>query len=174
MNYATKAGLASAAVLPGAGFFVLHHYLFGACFLLPSLASLIYILHHYFNKTLAVTERMVLGELPPDIGILVADILAETNPDTILWLSVAKWVYVGSYLLGIVASIYAGYRRDNTIKSRDQEVCPKGAVKQRGIKTPNQCLHINPLFILSHQQPEPLLCKPRLLLLDYCFAAIFL
>lgn len=119
MNHALKAGLASAAVLPGSGFFVLKHYFLGACFLLPSLASLTYLLHYYFTKTLAVTERMVLGELPPDIGILVAEILTETNPDAIFGLATAKWIYLGSYLLGIVASAYAGHRFDRKISANN-------------------------------------------------------
>lgn len=119
MNHALKAGLASAAVLPGSGFFVLKHYLLGACFLLPSLVSLTYILQYYFTKTLAVTERMLLGELPPDIGILVAEILTEPNPEAIFWLSTAKWIYLSSYLLGIIASAYAGYRFDRKINARN-------------------------------------------------------
>lgn len=112
MRNSVKAALSSAVILPGSGLFILKHYLLGLCFFLPSCASLIYILQHYFTKALRVTEAFALGQLPPDLTVLVAEVLAESDPNIAGWLSTAKWVYVMSWLIGIPVSAIAGHLRD--------------------------------------------------------------
>lgn len=113
-----KAALFSAAILPGAGFFLLRHYLLGICFLSVPMAFLIYLLQHYLHKVLAVTEQLVQGHLPPDLARLVAEVLAETDPDKAQWLLLAKWGYVLSWFAGILASAFAGHLRDKKMLAR--------------------------------------------------------
>jgi len=112
MKNSVKAAICSAAVVPGAGFFVLRQYLLGFCFLVPSLGALAYILRHYFIKTRAVSEQLLLGEIPPDVTLMVAQVMNETDPEKIRGLAVATWVFLASWIISIAVSAYAGHLHD--------------------------------------------------------------
>ena len=115
MKNSVKAAICSATIAPGAGFFVLRQHLLGCCFLVPALGALIYILRHYFIKIRAVSEQLLLGEIPPDVALMVAQVMNETDPEKIRWLAVATWIFLASWIISIAASAYAGHLRDKKI-----------------------------------------------------------
>lgn len=114
MKNSVKAAIFSAVIVPGAGFFLLRQYLLGFCFLFPALGALTYILRHYFIKTRAVSEQLLLGEIPPDVTLMVAQVINETDPEKIRLLAVATWVFLASWLISIAASAYAGHLHDKS------------------------------------------------------------
>lgn len=115
MKTSVKAALLSAAILPGAGFFLLRQYLSGLLFLVPSLASLLYILRHFYQKTQALADQILLGEIPPDISFMMAKIFSETDPEKIRLLSLAAWIFAASWLLSTLASAIAGHLHDKKL-----------------------------------------------------------
>lgn len=112
MKNSIKAALFSAAIVPGAGFFLLRQYLLGFLFLIPSLASLIFILRHYLVKTRDVTDQALLGEIPLQLDFMVAQVMQESDPEKIRLLSIASWIFLLSWGLSIAGSAIAGHLRD--------------------------------------------------------------
>lgn len=95
--------------------FVVRRPALGVAFLLPPLIALLYILHHYTQKTKIILERILLGEIPADPWLMYNLIKHESHGDTAWWLSVALWVYLVSWLLGIIASALAGHWEDKRL-----------------------------------------------------------
>ncbi len=108
-----KASLLSAAVLPGAGLFVLRHYLLGLLILMPNLAALAWLLDFYLGQLRDLWYQALAGQLPLDPWIIRKLIFARpTDPATDEWLTRMQWSWLATYLLSIVISGLAGYRLD--------------------------------------------------------------
>lgn len=117
MKYSVKAALSSVA-LPGAGLFILRHYILGLFFLVPYLAALSYLVILYFNRTLNIMEQAAIGLLPLDINFLVAKILDITDTNTLGWLAVAKWTYILICIFSVIVSGLLGHKRDRQLATQ--------------------------------------------------------
>jgi hypothetical protein len=112
MKNSKKAAIYSATLFPGAGFYYLRHHLLGTVFFLPSLVPVFFIMRHYMTKTRAITEQVVLGELPLDIPAMVTRIMSESDPAVIRWIISLKIIFVVIWIISIAGSWFAGYRSD--------------------------------------------------------------
>ena len=106
MKENTKALLASALVFPGLGQYLLKRYKSSVFFIGSSIVCLTFILVDVMSKAMAIVDRVVLGEVEPDLFI-IRGLIAQQQAE-----SGSYGIMVASISLGIVwlASIIDVYR----------------------------------------------------------------
>ncbi len=80
MKLSTKAALYSGLVFPGAGYFIIKKITHGTVSCLMSLAGLTVVVIEVFHKAQAISEKIITGAMPVDIGLIREQIL--TIPGT--------------------------------------------------------------------------------------------
>lgn len=113
MKLATKAALLSGLVCPGSGLFLLKKYWLGLAFMIPALGALTYIMSFAVQVATSLAERIQSGQLPLNSATLSAEInTALTGEGTALY-SLAKIVFMISWLLSIAVSYWLARRFDS-------------------------------------------------------------
>lgn len=108
MHKATKAALISALIFPGCGHFYLKSKLRGAVFTLFSVGCLYVLMSYAMKIANDISERIISGDIPLDIGSLMAEISLQLNGSagepahiaSILLLSCWSIAIIDSFILG--------------------------------------------------------------------------
>lgn len=113
MKLATKAALLSGLICPGSGLFLLKKYWLGLAFIIPALGAFIYILVFATQVATNLAEQIRSGQLPLNPAVLSAEInSALTGEGTGLY-SLAKILFLISWLVSIAVSYWLARRFDD-------------------------------------------------------------
>lgn len=115
MRKSIKAALFSTLLFPGAGHFLLKHYLRGLVFFVPALLCILFLIRYVFNEASIITEQMTNGTLPLDPEA-IARLVTNPSGDTQFKLQAATWIFIACWILAIVDSIRLGYIADQNDK----------------------------------------------------------
>lgn len=122
MNNAKRAAIASAFIFPGAGLFLLKHYVRGCIFAIPAtiivLAIFINLLSVAITLNNEIAGRMLSIEL---ISMLWRELHAAIY-DSPYWRD-GKWILIASWLLSIISSYFAGKKLDDA--AADMKIAPE-------------------------------------------------
>lgn len=97
MKESTKSILWSVFIFPGAGHFYLKKWLPGAASAIIATAALIVILGRLMQRANQIAEKIILGEIPLDIGIIMDLVsrqtaLGDTTLDLSWYALIAIWI----------------------------------------------------------------------------------
>ena len=113
MKLATKAALLSGLICPGSGLFLLKKYWLGLAFIIPALGALTYILMFATQVATNLAERIQSGQLPLNPAVLSAEINAALTGEGTGLYSLAKMVFMVTWLSSIAVSYLLARRFDN-------------------------------------------------------------
>ena len=114
LSHAKRAAILSATVFPGAGLFVLRHYMRGCIFALPALLVIAMLFKNLFLVTLKLNKEM---QAEADKGNFAVDIphmwstLHGALFSSPYW-EQGKWILLASWILSIISSYFAGKKID--------------------------------------------------------------
>lgn len=112
MKKSTKAALYSGLIFPGAGLYLLKHYVRGSIFLLPALLAILYIIVGIFAVSRQVSAKI---EQSPsffwDIGRLSSEISASIAIHIPLYHQAIS-LFVISWVISIISSYFAGKKQE--------------------------------------------------------------
>src|SRR5690606_41024092 len=118
MKLSVKSALFSGFVYPGAGFFLLKRYWLLIVFALPATLAFGYILYYVMEVAQTIAERIVNGQIRPDVFAIrsaIRDALAADNP----LLTTAKIAFAVSWL----GSVPRSEEHTSELQSRENLVC---------------------------------------------------
>jgi hypothetical protein len=114
LSYAMRAAISSACIFPGAGLFLLRHYVRGCIFAVPAAVVVLMLFINLFSTTLKINEEL---QRQADEGNFAFDVIAIfhqlhsalfTSP---YWQD-GKWILLASWLLSILSSYFVGKKLD--------------------------------------------------------------
>ena len=114
MKKSNNAAIFSAFVFPGAGHFYLKKYIMGFLLSGITLVPLYLIIASVVNRTLQVTDKIMSGEVQPDLATIM-DLVSQQSADPgaeslqYVWL-----VLIGVWLVGIADSYRVGRLQDKS------------------------------------------------------------
>ena len=108
MHKATKAALISALVFPGCGHFYLKSKLKGAIFTLFSVGCLYVLITFAVNIANDISDRILSGDMPLDIGSLMAEISSQLNGSASDSPHIASLLLLACWGFAIIDSIIIG------------------------------------------------------------------
>ncbi|HEY8941868.1 MAG TPA: hypothetical protein VIM59_16845 [Cellvibrio sp.] len=114
MSYAARAAIASAFIFPGAGLFLLKHYVRGCIFALPATIIIVLMFKNLFSTAIAINEQL---QRQAERGIFSFDVVAISHQlhssifASPYWQD-GKWLLLASWLLSIASSYFAGKKLD--------------------------------------------------------------
>lgn len=115
MRKSIKAALFSALLFPGAGHFLLKHYLRGLVFLITALLCIWFLFNYAFNEASVIAEQMTNGTLPIDPEA-IAKLVTNPPGETQLKLQAATWILIVCWIIAIVDSFRIGYTAEQNEK----------------------------------------------------------
>lgn len=111
MNHAQRAAIASAFIFPGAGLFLLKHYLRGCIFAVPA-ALIVAALCLNLLKVATQLSKDIAGQMISiELITSLHDKLHAAFFESPYWHQ-GKWILLASWLLSIASSYYAGKQLD--------------------------------------------------------------
>lgn len=113
MKLATKTALLSGLICPGSGLFLLKKYWLGLAFIIPALGALTYILMFATQVATNLAERIQSGQLPLNPAVLSAEINAALTGEGTGLYSLAKMVFMVTWLSSIAVSYWLARRFDS-------------------------------------------------------------
>ena len=122
MRKSIKAALLSALVFPGAGHFFLRRYITGTVLAGAACASLYLLISKTVERALQITEKIQLGEVPPDVAVITELVLKQPTGTEAQLLNIASIVLIISWLIGIVDSYKVGRAQGKGPETKG-EVC---------------------------------------------------
>ncbi len=108
MKKSIKAPLLSGLVFPGTGQFSLDLYGRGMIFFLPSLVSLIVLIHYSLSKAYGIVDLIEQGKIPLDTAVITNLISAPPTGAEMLKIQIATWVIIVCWGLSIIDSYRQG------------------------------------------------------------------
>ena len=108
MHKATKAALISALAFPGCGHFYLKRKLRGAVFTLFSVGCLYVVITYAINIANDISEKILSGDIPIDIGRLMAEISSQLNGSNSSSLNMASLLLLSCWAIAIIDSFILG------------------------------------------------------------------
>ncbi len=108
MKLATKAAIYSGLVFPGAGYFVVKKAIHGSISFLITFAGLAVVVIEAFHKAQVIAEKIVVGAIPVDIGLIRERILETPgafSPEVVSSVTIMIGLV---WLVGIVDSYRIG------------------------------------------------------------------
>ena len=114
MRKSIKAALFSGLVFPGTGHFSLQRYQRGMIFFVPTLLSLLLLIHYSLGKAYAIADQITLGKIPLDTGAITALIAAPPVGTDLLRLQIATWTIIVCWIAGIIDSYRIGKAADQS------------------------------------------------------------
>jgi hypothetical protein len=114
MSMANRAAIVSATVFPGAGLFLLRHYVRGLIFAVPATIIIAMLFANVMDVALKLNKELKLqaemGNFSFDIAHMTTELHAAffSSP---YW-SQGKWILLASWILSIISSYFAGKKLD--------------------------------------------------------------
>jgi len=112
MKLAYKALLYSALIYPGGGHFLLRRYALGTAYAAFATACLGTLLVRAMEIAQGISERILSGEIPLDIGQIRAEISLQAFAGGSTMVSVATWLLVGCWIVAGADAFRLGRQRD--------------------------------------------------------------
>lgn len=116
MKKSIKAALLSGLVFPGTGYFSLNHPRRGLACFIPSLLSVIFLIHHALGKAYAIAGQIERGAINGDTATVTNLILTPPTAQEMLQLNIATWVIILCWGISIVDSFRLGHHADQQQK----------------------------------------------------------
>ncbi len=117
MNHAKRAAIASAFIYPGAGLFLLKHYVRGCIFAIPATLIVVAMMMDLLQAAAALQQDIQGESLTP---ALIQHLW--TSLHTALYESRALregiWILLASWVLSIISSYFAGKKQDVAISAK--------------------------------------------------------
>lgn len=114
LSHARRAAISSALIFPGAGLFLLRHYVRGCIFAVPAAVVILMLLKNLAVTTLEIHRHM---QEQAQQGIFALDLvgmyhqLHESIFTSPYWQD-GKWILLASWLLSIASSYFVGKKMD--------------------------------------------------------------
>lgn len=114
MSRALRAAIASACIFPGAGLFILRHYVRGSIFAIPAALILALMFNNLFSTAFAINEQL---QQQAERGNFAFDVIALFHQlhnslfASPYWQD-GKWILLASWLLSIGSSYFVGKKID--------------------------------------------------------------
>ena len=108
MRKSIKAALLSGLLFPGTGHFSLQRYPRGLIFFIPSLLSLIFLVHYSLDKAYTIADQIKRGTIPLDTETIVNLIAVSPSEAIVLKLQIATWALIACWLVSIIDSYRLG------------------------------------------------------------------
>jgi len=111
MNHAKRAAIASAFIFPGAGQFLLKHYIRGCVFAIPAVIIIGAIFYNMLTTAQALSNEMA-GQIPN--SAMITRMFTELHNaayHSTAW-NEGKWVLLASWILSIVSAYFIGKKMD--------------------------------------------------------------
>lgn len=118
MNKAVKAALISAFVCPGGGHFYLKRYTTGTLISVAMLGGLLYLLDQAVERAHQISDRILSGELAPDLSVIYGLITQAPDPSQANMINIATSVFFIAWFVGVVDS----YRVGHGIEKKQSEI----------------------------------------------------
>jgi hypothetical protein len=112
MKEASKSALISAFIYPGVGHFYLTKWISGG--LLVSVASwaLFIVIGNIMARAMAITDKIISGQIGPDIAVIRQQILLPQSEAVAQQLSTASTALLINWIIGIIDSYRLGRAKD--------------------------------------------------------------
>lgn len=111
MNNAKRAAIASAFIFPGAGLFMLKHYVRGCIFAVPATIIVLAIFINLFSVTITLSNEIAGKMLSAELINMLWRELHAAIYESPYWRD-GKWILLASWLLSIISSYFAGKKHD--------------------------------------------------------------
>ena len=108
MKKTTKAILASAFVFPGVGQLLLKRHFLAITFISSALCATAVILHYVIDAAMTISERIISGEVEPDILLIRQLIIEQQANSNIFLVNIATWCLIAIWLISIIDAYLAG------------------------------------------------------------------
>lgn len=112
MNNAKRAAIASAFIYPGAGLFLLKHYVRGCIFAIPATLIVGAMMINLMQITSALSQEIQGKILTPELLAYLWTSLHGAIYASSAWHE-GKWILIASWLLSIISSYFAGKKQDD-------------------------------------------------------------
>lgn len=112
MKKSIKAALLSGLAFPGVGHFSLGKYPRGLLFFLPTILSMIVLVHYSLGKAYAIADQISLGKIPLDTAVITSLISAPPVAGEWLRLQIATWIIIACWAIGIIDAYRLGLQAD--------------------------------------------------------------
>jgi hypothetical protein len=112
MKQSNKAALFSLLVFPGSGHFLQKHYLTGSLLVCTVIACLGVLVTRAIATANSISDKILSGEIPLDIGHIQEAISAQSAANTSPAASIATWLLGACWLFSTVDAWRLGRRAD--------------------------------------------------------------
>jgi hypothetical protein len=102
MSQTSKAMWLSALVFPGSGHWLLKKYKTAGVLIVSAGAAVYFLVDYTLTKAHSIAEKIETGEVGLDINRIMALITAPPPPELATYLSIATYVLMISWIIGIV------------------------------------------------------------------------
>jgi len=120
MKKTTKAILASAFVFPGVGQLLLKRHFLAITFISSALCATAVILHYVIDAAMTISERIISGEVEPDILLIRQLIIEQQANSSTLLVTISTWGLVIVWLISVLDAYLAGKAQKSS--SLDKEI----------------------------------------------------
>ena len=117
MRQSSKALWLSILVFPGSGHLILKKYPMAGALIVAAAGAVYFLLNYTFTKANAIADKIESGEVGLDIDKIMALITAPPPPELASYLSLATYVLVIAWIIGIVDSYRLGTRLERQSKA---------------------------------------------------------
>ncbi|MBF7074123.1 hypothetical protein ISG33_12000 [Glaciecola sp. MH2013] len=111
MKLSVKAALLSCVFLPGAGHWLLGRRVLAATFSVLSVLALLIVMSYVFSATQALSEKIVLGEIQPELSIIAQHlvcIFTERPP----YVRTAYYCLIAIWFIALVHAYHLGSKEE--------------------------------------------------------------
>jgi len=102
MKRTTVAVLLSTLVIPGAGHVYLKKHLRGIALIIVALSAVSFLLVKASQKALAISDKIIAGEVPLDMLAISAQIQNASNSPDAQLINIVTWVFFSCWLIAAV------------------------------------------------------------------------
>ena len=119
MKLAYKAVLYSALIYPGGGHFLLKRHAMGAVYASIATACLCALLVRAIEIAQSISNRILSGEIPFDIGKIRSEISLQALSDGSLTVTIATWLLIACWIVAGADAFRIGRQCDRAASDRN-------------------------------------------------------
>jgi hypothetical protein len=116
MRKSVKAVLYSTLLFPGSGHIYLKKYIPGFILIAAAFLPLYFILSTVVTSSLEISDKIVRGEIPPDLAVLTEVITEQVLGVEAYGFDSAGTVFIVLWLIGIIDSYRLGRLKDKAVE----------------------------------------------------------